>query len=75
MLTPVALMLRDERHIHQLVKIMPSVCYMNCVGVGHNCIYTPYMTVCMVIPLPKNCIYTVYTYKCMVLANPKIVSP
>jgi len=39
--------------------------------VGLNPIYTPYMTVCMVITLPKiSCICTVYTYECMVLANP-----
>ena len=38
--------------------------------VGQNCIYTPYMTVCMVISLPKIRIYTVYIYRCMVLANP-----
>jgi len=30
----------------------------------------PYMTVCMVICLPKYRIYTVHTYRCMVLANP-----
>jgi hypothetical protein len=43
--------------------------------VGQNRIYTPYMTVCMVISLPKIKfrIYTVYTYKCMVLANPMYV--
>ena len=31
---------------------------------------TPYMTACMVIPLPKYRMHTVYTYTCMVLANP-----
>ena len=39
--------------------------------VVQNRIYTPYLTVCMVISLPKYRIYNVYTYKCMVLANPR----
>jgi hypothetical protein len=39
--------------------------------VGQNCIYTLYMTVCMVISLlKKKRMYTVCTYKYMVLAHP-----
>jgi len=37
--------------------------------VGQNRIYTPYMTVCMVISLPKMPYIHRNTYKCMVLAN------
>jgi hypothetical protein len=40
------------------------------IRVGQNRIPAPYMTVCMVISLPRYRIYTVHTYKCMVLANP-----
>jgi len=35
--------------------------------VGQNRIYTPYITVCMVISLPEYRMYTVYTHKYMVL--------
>ena len=38
--------------------------------VGQNRIYTPYMTICMVISLPKIPYIHRNTYKCMVLANP-----
>ena len=41
--------------------------------VGQNRVYTPYMTVCIVISLPKYRIYIVYTYMCMVLAIPTYV--
>jgi len=43
------------------------------IRVGQNRISAPYITVSMVITLPKIPfihIYTVCTYKCMVLANP-----
>ena len=44
------------------------------IRVGQNRIYTPYMTVCMVIPLPRiPYIHPVYTYKCIVMANPSYV--
>jgi hypothetical protein len=39
------------------------------VRVGQKRIYTPYMTVCMVISLLKHRMYTVFTYKYMVLAH------
>jgi hypothetical protein len=38
--------------------------------VGQDRIFTPYMTVCMVISLLNHGMYTVYTYKCLVLAHP-----
>jgi len=38
--------------------------------VGQSRIYTPYMTVCMVISLLKYRMYIVYTYKYVVLAHP-----
>jgi len=47
-----------------------SLCRCRMRRVGQNRTYTLYMTVCMVIPLPKYRKYTVNMYRCMVLAHP-----
>jgi hypothetical protein len=61
--------------IHYLAHRQRRACCM--FRVGQNRISAPYMTVCMVISLPKvpyqHRINTVYTYKCMVLTNPMYV--
>jgi len=46
-------------------------CGSNTVRVGQNHICAPYMTVHLVVSLPKIPYTTVYDRVCMVLANPK----
>jgi hypothetical protein len=65
-----------ERSVYPLhnrtsgIKFAASQEVVKC-RVGHNCIHTPYMTVCIVISLPKTpCIHREY----MGLANPRFVS-
>ena len=43
--------------------VLARILYTHCMcRVGQNCIYTPYMTVYLVISLPKYRIYTVYIW-------------
>jgi hypothetical protein len=40
--------------------------------VGHNCVYTPYLMVCLVISLPNIRKYTPYLTVCLVICLPKM---
>jgi len=52
----VARTVRHTLHTH-ILQHTKHIC-----RVGHNCIYTPCMTVCLVIPPAKNTVYTLYIY-------------